>query len=202
NLWAVADGMGGQSRGDLAAETVIRALAELEGPCDGDRLLATVAAANRQIYRTWNGQSGTTLVLLRVAGSQAHVWWIGDSRAYLVRRERLTRLTRDHSLVQDLVDAGLLDEGQAARHPQANVITRAIGIVSDPELDARVLDLEPGDRILLCSDGLSRTLDERDFVADLPLAHQTERLLANALRRDGTDNTSFVLIAFGAVKGA
>lgn len=194
SLWAVADGMGGQSRGDAAAETVISTLAALAAPIDPGRLGAALERANRDIYEAGSGLSGTTLVLLQLDRGVGTLRWAGDSRAYLIRGERLELLTRDHSVVQELVDAGLVEPARAPHHPQAHVITRALGVAPDASLETLSIALQAGDRILLCSDGLSRTLDERDVHGRPPLARQADRLLANALQRDGSDNTSLVLV--------
>jgi serine/threonine protein phosphatase PrpC len=193
-LWALADGMGGHSRGDAAAEAVIGALAALTGPISPDRLNAALQRANREIYRTWGGKSGATLVLLHVDQGVGTLRWAGDSRAYLIRNERLDLLTRDHSVVQELVEAGLVEADRAAHHPHANVITRALGIAPEPDMETMSVALQPGDRVLLCSDGLSRSLNDRDVQGRLPLELQADRLLTNALQRDGGDNTSLVLV--------
>lgn len=193
-VWALADGMGGQSRGDAAATAVIDALAALTGPIRPEQLNAALERANDEIYRAWGGESGTTLVLLHVEQGVGTLRWAGDSRAYLIRDERLELLTRDHSVVQELVEAGLVEADRASYHPQANVITRALGISPKPDLETISLALQPSDRVLLCSDGLSRTLNERDVQGRLPLERQADRLLTNALQRDGSDNTSLVLV--------
>ena len=193
-LWVVADGMGGQARGDVAAQTVIGCLSALTGSIGPEQLDAALERANREIYEMSGGASGTTLVLLHIDGGIATIRWAGDSRAYLVRNERLKLLTRDHSVVQELLEAGLVDADQAAHHPQANVITRALGIAPKPNLETITVALERADCVLLCSDGLSRTLDERDVQGWPTIADLADRLLTNSLQRDGSDNTSLVLI--------
>ena len=193
-LWAVADGMGGHRRGDKAAETAIECLAALTLPFDSRQLCAAVERANEQVYRAFGGQSGTTLVMLQIESGVGTLRWAGDSRAYRIRKDRLELLTRDHSVVQELVEAGLMDTAQAASHPQANVITRALGAAQQLELESVSVELVQGDRLLLCSDGLSRTLGESDLRANISITEQADQLLANSLRRDGSDNTSLILI--------
>lgn len=193
-LWAVADGMGGLSRGDVAAETVTSCLGNLEAPIEAYQIVQVLEQANRQIYDKSGGRSGTTLALLSIDDRNATLRWAGDSRAYLIRDGRLTLLTRDHSVVQQLMDAGALTPAQAARHPQSNVITRAIGTGPRLELECTSIELQAGDRLLLCSDGLSRTLTERDIHGRLSIAALADRLLANSLARDGSDNISLVLV--------
>lgn len=195
-LWAVADGMGGHHGGALAAEAVTLALAELEMSSSVAATIDRLKGVNGEILaRCGTDESGTTVVALHADGASATLIWAGDSRAYLIRDGEVRQLTRDHSLVQEMVDAGLLNDEQAANHPRANVITRALGIGADLDIDRTSLTLRPGDRILLCSDGLSRSLDRRDFRSDLTLDAQADRLLTNALQRDGSDNVSLVLIA-------
>ncbi len=193
-LWAVADGMGGHSHGDAAAETVVAHLSELAAPVSPKAFDQALRDATRKICETSKGKSGTTLVTLTLDNSIATIRWAGDSRAYLIRDEQLTLLTRDHSVVQELVDAGLLDPSQCARHPQANVITRALGIEPEPALETVSMALQPGDRVLLCSDGLSRTLAPRDVRGQCMLQEMADRLITNALHRDGSDNISLVLV--------
>ena len=197
-LWAVADGMGGHSAGDRAAAAAIDALDALPGPITAPAILEALHDANRSIAaQAERGGSGTTVVVAWGEGARLHLFWAGDSRAYRVREGRATPLTRDHSLVQELVDGGLLTEAEAERHPQANVVTRALGIAPGVAIETRATDLAPGDLLLLCSDGLSRSLDPRDFAPGLALDTQADRLLRHALQRDGSDNASLVLIAAG-----
>ncbi len=198
-LWAVADGMGGHRGGDLAAQTVVEALrALIAGPVSFASLCAALEDANRRILdrnRAEALDAGATVVAALVGDDVARIAWAGDSRAYLLRgRPRL--LTHDHSVVQELVDAGLLTPAGAARHPRANVITRALGIEDAVALDTVAVTLAPGDRLLLCSDGLSRSLDETRAVGG-SLDEAAADLLAGALARDGSDNVSLVLVEVG-----
>ena len=192
-LWAVADGMGGMQAGDVAAQAVVDSLAGVAAPSP-DSISAALEAASATIYASGGGQSGATIVAALIAGAQATILWAGDSRAYLVRGREVRQLTRDHSLVQDMVDRGLLDPADADAHPRANVITRAIGVAATLRLDRVELSLEAGDRLMLCSDGVSRSLDLADLARAEPVEALADRLLARALERDGSDNASLVLI--------
>lgn len=196
-LWAVADGMGGHSGGGEAADTLIAHLADIPAPLAAEAIEHALAEANAAILGASGGQSGTTAVVLHVERDRAHLSWAGDSRAYLIRRGALRLLTHDHSVVQQLVDAGALTPEQAAHHPRANVITSALGVGETLKVDRTLHDLAAGDRLLLCSDGLSRSLCDRDVGNPEPLEAQADRLLTNALQRDGGDNISFALIEFG-----
>src|SRR5690606_32221293 len=117
-LWAFADGMGGHSRGDIAAETLVAHLAALPTPVSPQAVDDALQATNRAVYQDHGGQSGTTLVMLTIDQGAATVRWAGDSRAYLIRNGRPELLTRDHSLVQELVEAGLVTPDKAATHPK------------------------------------------------------------------------------------
>ncbi|WP_374408446.1 PP2C family serine/threonine-protein phosphatase [Pelagerythrobacter sp.] len=193
-LWAVADGMGGHSGGGEAAETLIAHLTRIPSPISMSAIDQALAAANAAILDASSGQSGTTAIVLHTEGPTAFLYWAGDSRAYLIREGALHLLTHDHSVVQQLIDAGALTPDEAAHHPQANVITNALGVGETLTIDRTSCHLLPGDRLLLCSDGLSRSLSDRDFTFVEPLAAQADRLLTNALQRDGSDNISLALV--------
>ena len=203
-VWAVVDGMGGHSGGDLAAQP---AVAHLRGavapprPGTPRRIREARTAANTLINErnTRLGlDAGATAVAATLADEVLEIIWAGDSRAYRLGDENLEPLTRDHSVVQQLVDRGLLTPAMADVHPHANVVTRALGVDADLPLDTvsvRVMPgMEPRARFLLCSDGLSRSLRAEDSRPDLALDALADRMIANALRRDGTDNASLVLI--------
>jgi serine/threonine protein phosphatase PrpC len=200
-LWAVADGMGGHSGGGQAADTAIEALDSLArstAPIDQALICEALARANTDIYadaRDHGRTSGTTVVVAAWNGADLTVCWAGDSRAYLVRDRQAQQLTHDHSVVGELIEAGLLTEQMAAGHPQANVVTRALGASPMVAIDSVSTTLRDGDLLLLCSDGLSRSLDPRDFT-HLPdgLEDIAERLVTKALQRDGGDNTSLIVV--------
>ncbi|VVT24536.1 conserved hypothetical protein [Sphingomonas sp. EC-HK361] len=202
-LWAVADGMGGHGGGDLAAT---RAMEALQAAADAPEITcasvrAAIDTANATIVaenaRT-GGQSGATIVALRIEGSSADILWAGDSRAYRIRAGRAEQISHDHSVVQDLVDAGLIAAEDAERHPRAHVVTRALGVGPAVDIAHRHVDVLPGDRFLLCSDGFSRSLPLADLAREVTRPGQTGReLLRRAVERDGSDNVSLVLVTVG-----
>lgn len=207
-LWAVADGAGGHQGGDIAASTLIRTLHDLPpdlGPAAAlieiRRRVGVAHAALRHIAaaRGSDAMIATTLVLLLAQEGHFACLWAGDSRAYLIREGRLLRLTHDHSAVQELIDAGLIEAEGASAHPQANVITRAIGAAEDPpELDKVSDVLVCGDRFLLCSDGLSKVLPHDQMIA-LLTGRETApatRLVAAALAAGATDNISALVMEY------
>lgn len=205
-LWAIADGMGGHSAGDLAAARVIADLAAVDHGASGytylDDIAGAVAAANAALFAQREGPegrvSGATLVALVAHEGHYACLWAGDSRAYRLRDGVLSPITRDHSVVQELIDAGALDEASRRRHPGAHVVTRAVGAQSSVELDRRFAPIEPGDLFLLCSDGLTGCVDE-SALAQLAACNDVDSaadsILALALDRHPADNLSFILIS-------
>ena len=202
--FAVADGVGGLTGGaetsTLALEAIARAVRESPAPVAAAR--EAVSDVNARVFAQGESAgrpSGTTLVLAIVVEGELHVLHAGDSRAYLLRGLRLTRLTRDHSWVAEQVRSGAMTNADAAASPYRNIITRAIGVEPDLELEERPPELcQPGDLLLLCSDGLHGFVDDRQIEGELlrpdqgieALAH---RLIDLANERGGTDNVSVVL---------
>jgi len=204
-LWAVADGAGGHSDGAAAATLVADALLTIPGALPHSTLVETVRALVHSAHtalRHGRGDdaSATTLVALVASQTQFTCLWAGDSRAYLLRNRTLQRLTRDHSLVQELIDAGRISEHDADHHPRGNIITRAIGAPDDTiELDTIQHDLLPGDRFLLCSDGLFRTIAEPElatYMAQSSIVTLPGQLLTTALTRQARDNITAITIEF------
>jgi serine/threonine protein phosphatase PrpC len=195
-LWAVADGMGGHNAGDVASRIVIE---ELAAP--GTDVVERLQRANRSLLayaaRTRAGLVGTTVVVLQIEGARYTCFWVGDSRAYIRRGTGLIRLTRDHSAVQELIDAGRITCAEAIRHPQSHVITRAVGAEQSLAIDHCEGTVCTGDTFLLCSDGLSNTLNEAELAtlaSGQDLADAADSLLSLALNRRAADNVSVALI--------
>ena len=203
-LFVVADGMGGAQAGEvasaLAVEEFQRPLAE-EGTPE-QRLADRVQSANRRIYETAQSAHeqagmGTTLTAAYLDDADLAVAHVGDSRAYIFRDGSLTRLTQDHSLVEELVRRGKLTEEQAAEHPQRSIITRALGVENDVEVDTWTFPVRAGDVVLMCSDGLTSMIGEEQIAAVLSsepdLDRAGERLIAEANAAGGRDNITVVL---------
>jgi protein phosphatase/serine/threonine-protein phosphatase Stp1 len=205
-MFAVADGAGGHDHGQVASSLVAEYLQGVpEGLHPGEllkeikgRLMDAHDALREKAAQLREGAViATTVVALIVSERHYACLWVGDSRIYLLRENTLVRVTRDHSLVQELIDAGAITEDQAEHHPRANIITRAIGADAD-ELDVdMVFDrLFPGDRFLLCSDGVTKCLDE-PLIAGILGADDdapAERLILAALARHATDNITAVTV--------
>jgi protein phosphatase/serine/threonine-protein phosphatase Stp1 len=201
-LWAVADGAGGHARGDLAANAVVEALESIPPDLSAADVLAQVrqkmAETHAALLLNQDGAtpeiSASTVVVLIARGEHYACLWAGDSRCYLLRDQQLLQITRDHSLVQELVDTGAISPEDADSHPNANVITRAIGSQEDLDLDKVSNRLMPGDRFLLCSDGLCKTLTDADIAALLASSEPTLQLIEAALANQGRDNITAVAI--------
>jgi len=210
SVFAVADGMGGHRAGEVASAAALEPLALLDGQrFDGATaaiaaLTAAAVTANAEVSRRAHSDPelegmGTTLTALLIDGAAAHLVHVGDSRAYLAREGVLAQLTDDHTLVQALIDQGRLTPAQAGTHPHRSVITRAIGVATDVEVDAKSFALVPGDTLLLCSDGLTGMVtDERiaELLTTLPTADAVDALIAAANEAGGTDNVTVLLVRY------
>jgi serine/threonine protein phosphatase PrpC len=199
-LFAVADGMGGHCLGDWAAMAVIQSLIAIEGNLAQQSIVSALNAANARICELAQERGvtcGSTVAGLALTPSaKGLVFWAGDSRIYRLRDDSLDRLSCDHSVVQELLDAGVLTEAQAKVHPRNNVITRAVGVRPSLDTDFLAIETKPGDVYLLCTDGLSGPVSD-DEVEDLlqrPLNAALDALIGLALNRGGKDNISAVLV--------
>jgi serine/threonine protein phosphatase Stp1 len=201
-LWAVADGAGGHAAGEVASGMLAEALQNLP-PLPPDEMLNQIRAAAVAVHgalreeaeRRGDTMIASTLVVLVLRDGYFAALWSGDSRAYMLRDGALAQVTRDHSLVQTLVDQGVLTPSQAEHHPQANVITRAIGAAEDSgELDKVIGRVQPGDRYLLCSDGLNKAVDDADIAVLLRGHDPAEALISAALERGARDNVTAVVV--------
>lgn len=205
-LFAVADGMGGHLAGDVASRIAVEVLTkDIDSARSGDRdsLVSAVKHANSAIFEKSQSDSdlsgmGTTCTLLYVVDGEARIAHVGDSRAYLLRKDNLSQLTDDHTLVNRMVKEGRLRPEDAERHPQRSIITRALGVDASVKVDYRTLGLEPGDRILICSDGLTSMLDVatiRQVLAETSdLESAADRLIELANDAGGEDNITVVLV--------
>ena len=205
-LWVVADGMGGHAAGDFASQAIVDALGQVAPPSGGSSFLRDVeeriqvahAALRREsLARGAGGIIGSTVVALLAWNRHYACIWAGDSRLYLLRDGALRRVSRDHSLVQDLVDAGELAPEQAESHPQANVVTRAVGAVEHLVLDKTHEQISVGDMFLLCSDGLTRHVSDQEIAAvltDETAPGVAQVLIDLALERGARDNVTTVVV--------
>lgn len=213
-LWAVADGAGGHEAGEVASAEVVGMLGGIEPGLSASDMLHEVRTRLETAHthlREAAARRGddivmaTTAVVILARDDYFACLWAGDSPAYLLRANTLTKITRDHSLVQEMVESGAISESEAAHHPQANIITRAVGADTDGlDLDKRTGQLMLGDRLLLCSDGLSKTLSDEKLAALLADggADAAERLVMAALEAQVADNVTVITIEFDGAGGA
>lgn len=219
HLFVLADGMGGHTKGDVASETAVTTVIEyfkkhiaviekLYKAEDVDKVKEffkrAIANANEKVYqlsqKEEKGGMGTTLVMTYVMQDKALIANIGDSRVYLHRQEELNQLTTDHSYVQELVKMGVITREEAKSHERKNVVTRAIGSSAEIQVDFYDLDLQKRDVLLMCSDGLSNMVDEKEIEEVLSARYlplfSCEKLIAIAKQRGGYDNISSILIYY------
>ena len=216
-IFIVADGMGGHAAGEVASEMAVQIVArELNGISDlhasetEDRVMQALLRANHAIYERTIAEvdkqgMGTTVSALLLAGRRYLIGQVGDSRIYLVRDGALRQLTKDHSYVQEQVDAGYLTPEQARYHPYSNVITRCVGASDEVEPDTFAGEVKAGDLFLVASDGLTGMVDDRRLHQLLVSRATPERiidaLIAEANGRGGLDNITAVLVKVSATAG-
>lgn len=209
HLYLVADGMGGCNAGEVASSSAIQSFLQYleehkdEGAEIPDLIAGGFQAANQEVFRKSNSASefaemGTTLVAAAVADGKVYIAYVGDSRAYLMRQGSLEVVTTDHSYVMELVKMGTITKEEAAQHPKRNIITRAVGIKDTVEMDTVVENIQVGDMLLLCTDGLSGMLQDEEMETvlreEMPVEQKAQKLVSLANKHGGYDNISLVLI--------
>jgi serine/threonine-protein phosphatase Stp1 len=206
-IWAVADGAGGHQAGEYASGMIAEALDALPAELSASELLGEVRVRITETHRALREEASrrggntliaSTLVAFLARGEHFACLWAGDSRAYMLRDGEMRQITKDHSLVQELLDAGTIGPEEAEKHPHANIITRAIGAdIDDLVLDKVSGRLQQGDRFLLCSDGLCKTVPFEQLMNLLQSddgVPPPQSLVAAALALDVTDNVTAVAI--------
>lgn len=206
NLFIVADGMGGHNAGDYASKYTVETIVEV---ISGSELTEPIAimeeaiqTANRLLLEragedeTMRGM-GTTVVVLTILGSRLCIANVGDSRLYIVN-QTIQQITKDHSLVEEMVRMGEMDKEVAKDHPDKNIITRAVGAAPAVSVDFFEIEVEEGDRILMCSDGLTNMISDEDIrsiiIGQRDIAEQAEKLVETANRNGGKDNITVIVI--------
>lgn len=202
-LWAIADGMGGHSAGDIASQTIITALANLSKGGASNTNIFTLTSILEDVNEQLVAQNtehdrmaGSTIAVVFANEKNCTCLWAGDTRIYLYRQQRLLQLSTDHSQLQELLAQGEITPEQA-KHYKNNVLTRAIGADANLKFDYKEFILEEGDKLLLCSDGLYNEIERAEIAAILeytPTAQVTEKLLQLCLARTAKDNITIVLV--------
>jgi serine/threonine protein phosphatase PrpC len=208
-IWFVADGMGGHNAGDFASQSIVRDIDAFFAP---DETLEESVELLEKIIKQTNEDLikkaadiadgtiiGSTIALLTTVDNQGVLLWAGDSRVYRIRSGHIEQLTYDHSLTNDMIEHGIIKPEEADTHPDANKITRAVGNDEKLELDYRKLSIKPGDRYILCSDGLTKDLSDEDILS-IAGSGSTEpsnqALLKRALEIGGKDNVTTITVDF------
>ena len=202
-LWAVADGAGGHDAGEVASGMLKEALEAIPPGLSASELLAQVRLRVTEVHQALRDEAerrgprtiiASTLVVLLARDGHFACLWAGDARLYLLRDGAISQVTRDHSLVQELVDAGAITAAEAEGHPRANVITRAVGAAEELDLEKISNRLVAGDRLLLCSDGVNKSLSDAELGDLLAESGPAARLIAEALARRASDNITVVAV--------
>lgn len=207
-VFAVADGMGGHEAGEIASGLCVRALAEMPQVSTGERSITAavlqqyVARADNSIREATGARAGTTLTGAVVVEQMGMPYWlvlnIGDSRTYRLSQGRFEQISVDHSEVQELVDAGEITAQEATVHPRRHVVTRALGTGDETEADYWLLPVEEGDRVLVCSDGLTGELPDEEILGILGTVadpqEAVDALIQAALRKGGRDNVTAIVV--------
>ena len=205
-VWLVADGMGGHENGRLASATIVEEVSTIGSAVSAPDLLARfrdrIFRANAKLLETAHQKGenviiGSTVAAVLVYGAHYACVWSGDSRIYLRRGQEITQLSRDHTEVQELVDSGSISAIEARNWPRRNVITRAVGIFDDPDLDLVQGEIKTGDTFVLCSDGLTGPVEDEEILQSID-AHAPQdacdALIDMALERGARDNVTVIVV--------
>lgn len=205
-LWAVADGMGGYEAGNVASNMIVSSLAEVSATTHLDDFVTSIEDCildvNQRILEyaeiMHDGRMlGSTVASLLIHGKVGACLWVGDSRIYRFRNNELSQLSRDHSHVEELLQQGAISPEEVENHPDANVITRAVGAAEELYVDINVFDTQVGDTYMLCSDGLYNTVDRENIIYCLnnfTAEEGVKSLIAKALENGAPDNVSVIIV--------
>ena len=210
-LAVVCDGMGGTNGGDVASKMAVEIIENelkdkindtLQGEDVRHVMYEAIHLANDEIYKKSKEDEnlekmGTTIVMCVVIGSDAYFMYVGDSRAYVVDNDVISQISVDHSIVQNMIDIGEITPEEAYSHPQRNIITRALGVAPSVEIDYKTLKVYKGDKILLCSDGLSNSLSSMEMYGifeDNPVENVPKILIDKSNAKGGNDNITVAII--------
>ena len=207
NLFLVADGMGGHAAGEYASKFTIEKMVEKIGSSSGKEPVALIKEAVEKVNVLLLAEAeadaakagmGTTIVAATVIDGRLYAANVGDSRLYVINREHITQITRDHSLVEEMVRMGEMDKEVAKDHPDKNIITRAVGVLPEVAVDFFEITLAEEDTILMCSDGLTNMVEDREIkrivLGQRDIVEKAERLVETANQNGGRDNITVVLI--------
>jgi serine/threonine protein phosphatase PrpC len=206
-MWVVADGMGGHKAGEVASGSIIEHCQQTNEPVDLNSFIAEVQTRLLQVNQSLrqmaiqkynNATIGSTVVVLLAYGKQCAYLWVGDSRIYRLRNSKLEQMTRDHSMVEQYIEQGIMSVEEAHNSNVTNVLTRAVGGEDEMEIDLKVDEMQADDIFLLCSDGLYREVSEADMTQLMSrgddCSTMTKNLLESALNNGARDNVTVSVI--------
>jgi len=204
-MFMVADGMGGHAGGDFASQCIVARIGQIDQNLPSSEVMKAMRSAILEAHyeilaeaeRRGGGTIGSTAVGLILSEPHFACLWVGDSRLYHMRNGKMVQLSRDHSLVNDLLESGQITEEEAVNHPHGNVITRAVGVGDTVEIDKLRGTYEPGDRFLLCSDGLSGFVTDEvisQYMSTAPITSLCNELIELAKEGGGRDNITAIVI--------
>lgn len=207
NLFLVADGMGGHAAGEYASKFTVEKMVEKIGSSSGKQPVALIKEAVEEVNALLLAEAeadasktgmGTTIVAATVIDGRLYAANVGDSRLYVINREQITQITRDHSLVEEMVRLGAMDKEAAKDHPDKNIITRAVGVLPEVAVDFFEIALAEEDTILMCSDGLTNMVEDSEIkrivLGQRDIVEKAEKLVETANQNGGRDNITVVLI--------
>ena len=204
-MFLVADGMGGHAGGDFASQCIVARIGQIDQNLPSSEVMKAMRSAILEAHyeilaeaeRRGGGTIGSTAIGLILSEPHFACLWVGDSRLYHMRNGKMVQLSRDHSLVNDLLESGQITEEEAVNHPHGNVITRAVGVGDTVEIDKLRGTYEPGDRFLLCSDGLSGFVTDEvisQYMSTAPITSLCNELIELAKEGGGRDNITAIVI--------
>jgi PPM family protein phosphatase len=206
NLFAVADGMGGHEAGEVASRICVETLAsgvkQVRDDLTAEQLQQLMVSSDDAIRRVADSRAGTTLAGVAIVRERQGLYWmvfnVGDSRVYRMSEGEFSQVSVDHSEVQEMVDEGLLSREEARHHPRRHVITRALGTGEASAADFWMLPVHDGDRLMVCSDGLTSEVDDDEILQELSVHHApqdaVDALIRSALRSGGRDNITIIVV--------
>ncbi len=207
NLFVVADGMGGHNAGDYASKVTVETMVQEAVSCFEKNPIMimgkAIEAANEVIYQKAHESTefegmGTTVVAAVFIGGYLQVANVGDSRLYIINEKEIRQITRDHSLVEEMVRMGGIPRTEARNHPDKNIITRAVGVNEAVEADFFTVELSEGDTVLMCTDGLTNMLEDEEIRMTISegrdIVEKAQNLVKTANENGGRDNISVIII--------
>lgn len=207
NLFIVADGMGGHKAGEYASKFTVDTMVDIIKNTKAKEPVAAIGQALKEANRLLLKEArtdeskagmGTTVVAATLLDKTLYAANVGDSRLYVLNQDTITQITRDHSLVEEMIRLGEMDKADAKDHPDKNIITRAVGVAPELEIDFFEIEINNGDIILLCTDGLTNMIEDEDIrrivLSQRDIVERTEKLIEAANRNGGRDNITVVVL--------